>query len=67
MIICAFSYSDRHFLGTRAHQLTNQSARPEFENVVAVTVRESLAAMEENARQNADPSLLPQLHQAPNS
>ena len=67
MIICAFSYSDRHFLGTRAHQLTIQSARPQFENVVAVTVRESLAAMEENARQNADPSLLAQLHQAPNS
>lgn len=67
MIFAAFSYSDKHFLGTRAHQLAVQSARPEFENVVAVTVQESLAAMEENARQNADPSLLPQSLQAPNS
>jgi hypothetical protein len=67
MIICAFSYSDKHFLGTRAHQLAVQSARPEFEHVVAVTVQESLAAMEENARKNADPSLLPQSHHSSNS
>lgn len=58
-IILAFNYSDKLFQRTRAHQLTLQSVRPEFENIVAVTVEQSLAAMEQNARQNADPSLLP--------
>ena len=59
-IICAFSYSDKLFLNTRAHQLTLQTFRPEFDNVVAVTIQQSLAAMEQHAQQNADPSLLPQ-------
>lgn len=59
-IISTFSYSDRLFQGTRAHQLTRQTVRPEFNHVVAVTIQQSLAAMEQNARQNADPSLLPQ-------
>ncbi|MFM7058942.1 MAG: hypothetical protein ACKO2P_18685 [Planctomycetota bacterium] len=58
-IVCAFNYSDKLFQRTRAHQLTLQTARPEFDSVVAVTIQQSLAAMEQNARQNAEASLLP--------
>lgn len=59
-IVLAFSYSDKLFKNTRAHQLTLQTNRPEFNNVVAVTIQQSLAAMEKHAQQIADPSLLPQ-------